>query len=80
MSHDDGPVAPVSASAFRAPRLLRWALLFVCIGGLGYLLWEPYGWWGEALTALITLLWSMEIYRGNQTEDYIREKYEDPVV
>ncbi len=33
----------------------------------------------ELLVLVVALLWSLEIRRGNQTEDYIFENYENPL-
>lgn len=46
---------------------------------LAYLLWNPYDWWGVGFTFIVALLWYVEIRRGNQTEDYIIENYENPL-
>jgi len=57
-------------------RLVFWA---AGNGYLAYLLWEPYGWVGEIPVVIVAALWGLEIMRGNQTEDYIFENYENPV-
>ncbi len=72
------PVDPIPARHLIAARILRWLLFGLCIGGLAYLVWEPYGFWGIALVAFSAVLWGFEISRGDQTENYIFENYEDP--
>jgi len=72
------PVEPTPMKYFVISRILRWLLFAGCIGGLAYLIWERDRVWGVALLAVLALFWAIDIRRGDQTEDYIFENYEDP--
>lgn len=72
------PIEPIPKSHVSIARLFRWVFFVLCIGGLGYLMWGPYGLWGVALVAVSAILWAIEIFRADGTENYIFENYEDP--
>lgn len=72
------PIEPVPNWTVIAIRSFKWLLFLVSIGSAGYLLWGQYRWWGIALIAFIAAQWALELFRANQTEDYIFENYEDP--
>ena len=73
------PVEPIPQKQHSAVRLFRWLAFIVLECGLAYLLWDSHHWWGVAFALVIGFLWGLEIKRGNQTEDYIFENYENPL-
>lgn len=72
-------VPPVRGKALRWARVLRRVLYLLSIILVGYFLWRPYGFGGVIGTLVVALLWYVEIRRGDQTEDYLLENYENPV-
>ena len=73
------PVKPLPEKHYRAARILRWVVFTACETVLIYLLFQAYEWWGIGLGLLIGLLWGVDINRGNQTEDYVFDHYENPL-
>ncbi len=73
------PVEPMPQKQYKAVRTFRWVVFIACTAVLIYLLFQAYEGWGIGLGLLIGLLWGVDINRGNQTEDYVFQHYENPL-
>ena len=73
------PVEPIDKKTYFYVRLFRYILLLITMVPIGYFFFTDEIWWGFGLTILGSIFWVVEIKRGNQTEDYLIDNYENPL-
>ena len=74
-----GPIESMDRRTHFFARCLRYLLLALTMIPIGYLFFKHDIWLGFGLSILGTVFWIIEINRGNETEDYIIENYENPL-
>ncbi len=73
------PVEPMDRKTYFYVRLFRYILLLVTMVPIGYLFFTNEIWWDLDLLFWVPFFWVVEIKRGNQTEDYLIDNYENPL-
>ncbi len=73
------PVEPMDKKIYYFVRIFRYVWLLVVMIPIGYIFFTNNMLWGFGLTILGFIFWLNEIRRGNGTEDYIMENYENPL-
>ena len=73
------PIPPISQKVFYLVRKIRLLIFLILIIFISYLFFTFNSWLGILLAVISSILWYIEIQRGNQTEDYIIDNYENPL-
>ena len=73
------PIEPTNTRVFFFARVFRYIVLVVIMFPITYFFFSDKSWIGFTLSLLGIVFWLVEIIRGNQTEDFVFENYENPL-